>query len=90
MICSHLTSKGTPGAMPVALHGYVQDSGNFRSDSDRSSHMPAQSRRHGTIAQVHQELLGEKPGADGLPGADRDGGCGEELVTFGPLSEAVA
>lgn len=43
---------------------------------------------HLFLAQVHQELRGEKPGAAGvdrLSTADGDGGGGAESVAFGPL-----
>jgi SRSO17 transposase len=39
---------------------------------------------HLFLAQVHQELRGEKPGADGVPSAHGDGSRGAEFVAFGP------
>jgi SRSO17 transposase len=38
---------------------------------------------HLFLARVHQDLRGEKPGANGLPGAHGPVGAGEELVAFG-------
>jgi SRSO17 transposase len=38
---------------------------------------------HLFLARVHQDLRGEKSGADRLPGADGRSGRGEELVAFG-------
>jgi SRSO17 transposase len=40
---------------------------------------------HLFLARAHQELRGEKPGADGVPGADGDVGGGAEPVAFRPL-----
>ena len=37
---------------------------------------------HLFLARVHQDLRGEKPGADRLPGAHGHGGAGEELVAL--------
>jgi SRSO17 transposase len=51
---------------------------------------------HLFLAKTHQELRGEKPGvaelggADGLPGADGDGGVGAELVAFGASWSTLA
>jgi len=48
---------------------------------------------HLFLAKVHQELRGEKPGVEGtdrVPGADRDGGSGDEFVAFGPNWSTVA
>jgi hypothetical protein len=45
---------------------------------------------HLFLAKVHQDLRGEKSRADGVPGADRDGGGGEEPVAVGPVCDAVA
>jgi len=53
-------------------------------------HMILTSVSHLFLAQVHQELRGEKPGVDGVPGADGGIGAGEEPVAFGPLCYAVA
>lgn len=39
---------------------------------------------HLFLAQVRQDLRGEKPGADGLPGPYGHGGRGAKLVAFGP------
>jgi SRSO17 transposase len=39
---------------------------------------------HLFLAEVHQNLRGEKSGPDGVPGADRDGGGSEEPVALGP------
>ncbi len=47
---------------------------------------------HLFLARVHQELRGEKPGAertDRVPSADRDGGGSEEFVAVGPPGRAV-
>jgi SRSO17 transposase len=41
---------------------------------------------HLFLAKVHQDLRGEKPGTEGtdrVPGANGDGGTGEQLVAFG-------
>ena len=40
---------------------------------------------HLFLAKAHQELRGEKSGADGVPGADGDVGGGAEPVAVGPL-----
>ena len=40
---------------------------------------------HLFLARAHQGLRGEKPGADGVPGADGDVGGGPEPVGVGPL-----
>jgi SRSO17 transposase len=48
-------------------------------------HMILTSVSHLFLAQVHQDLRGEKPGTDGVPGADRDVGVGAGPVAFGPL-----
>ena len=40
---------------------------------------------HQFLAKVHQDLRGEKPGVDGVPGANGGVGVGEELVALGPL-----
>jgi SRSO17 transposase len=53
-------------------------------------HMILTSVSHLFLAQIHQELRGEKPGVDGVPGADGDVGVGEEPVAFGPLCYAAA
>jgi SRSO17 transposase len=53
-------------------------------------HLILTSVSHLFLAQVHQELRGEKPGADGVPGADGGVGAGEEPVAVGPLWCAVA
>ena len=45
---------------------------------------------HLFLAKAHRDLRGEKPGVDGVPGADGDVGVGEELVAFGPLGCAAA
>jgi SRSO17 transposase len=45
---------------------------------------------HLFLATVHHELRGEKPGADGVPGADRDVGSGEGPVVVGPVGYAAA
>ena len=46
-------------------------------------HMIITTVSHLFLAKVHQDLRGEKSGADGLPSAHRDGSRGEELVAFG-------
>ena len=48
-------------------------------------HMILTSVSHLFLAKVHQDLRGEKPGIDGVPGADGDVGVGEEPVAFGTL-----
>ncbi len=48
-------------------------------------HMILTSVSHLFLAKVHQELRGEKPGVDGVPGSHGDVGPGENLVAFGPL-----
>jgi hypothetical protein len=53
-------------------------------------HMILTSVSHLFLAKVHQGLRGEKPGADGVPGADRDVGAGEEPVALGTLCYPVA
>jgi hypothetical protein len=53
-------------------------------------HLILTSVSHLFLAKVHQDLRGEKPGADGVPGADRDVGVGEEPVALGTLCYAVA
>ena len=45
---------------------------------------------HLFLAKAHQELRGEKPGADGVPGANGDVGGGEGPVGFRPVWYAVA
>ena len=40
---------------------------------------------HLFVAKVHQERRGEKPGADGVPGADGDVGVGQEPVAVGSM-----
>jgi SRSO17 transposase len=53
-------------------------------------HMILTSVSHLFLAQVLVDLRGEKPGVDGVPGADGGIGAGEEPVAFGPLCYAVA
>jgi SRSO17 transposase len=53
-------------------------------------HMIITTVSHLFLAKVHQEARGEKPGVDGLPSADGDGGAGEELMAFGPSWCTVA
>ncbi len=53
-------------------------------------HMILTAVSHLFLAKVHQDLRGEKPGTDGVPGADGDVGVGEGPVAFGPLCYAVA
>lgn len=53
-------------------------------------HMILTTVSHLFLAKMHQELRGKKPGVDGVPGADRDVGVGEELVAVGPLWCAAA
>lgn len=45
---------------------------------------------HLFLAEVHQALRGEKPGPDGVPGAGRDGGGGEDPVALGSDWHTVA
>jgi SRSO17 transposase len=45
---------------------------------------------HLFLAKVHQDLLGEKTGVDGVPSAHGDGGCGESYVAFGASWSTVA
>jgi SRSO17 transposase len=45
---------------------------------------------HLFLAKVHQELRGEKPGADRVPSGHSDGCGGEESVAFGPSWCSVA
>jgi SRSO17 transposase len=45
---------------------------------------------HLFLARVHQELRGEKPGADGVPGADGDVVGGEGPVAPGPVRRSAA
>lgn len=45
---------------------------------------------HLFLATVHEELRGEKPGADCMPSAHGDGSRGEEFVAFGPSWCTVA
>ena len=45
---------------------------------------------HLFLAKVHRDLRGEKPGVDGVPGANGDVGGGEEPGAFGPLWYAAA
>ena len=45
---------------------------------------------HLFLARVHQDLRGEKPGADRVPSAYGDGSRGEEFVAFGPSWCSVA
>jgi hypothetical protein len=45
---------------------------------------------HLFLATAHQELRGEKPGADGVPGADGDVGGGEGVVAVGPVWGSAA
>jgi len=53
-------------------------------------HMILTAVSHLFLAKVNQELRGEKPGVNGVPGADGDVGAGEELVALGPLWFAAA
>jgi len=46
-------------------------------------HMIISAVSHLFLAQVHQDLRGEKPGLDGVPSPHCDGGRGEEFVAFG-------
>jgi SRSO17 transposase len=48
-------------------------------------HMILTAVSHLFLAKVHQDLRGEKPGVDGVPGANGGVGVGEELVALGPL-----
>lgn len=45
---------------------------------------------HLFLAKVHQDLRGEKPGVDGVSGANSAVGVGEEPVVFGPRWYALA
>jgi SRSO17 transposase len=45
---------------------------------------------HLFLAKVHQDLRGEKPGTDGVPGADGDGSVGAKSRAFGPLWSTAA
>ncbi len=45
-------------------------------------HMILTTVSHLFLAQMHQELRGEKPGVDGVPGANGNVVVGEELVAF--------
>ena len=53
-------------------------------------HMILTAVSHLFLAKVHRDLRGEKPGVDGVPGADRDVGAGEEPLAFGPLGCTAA
>lgn len=53
-------------------------------------HMIISAVSHLFLAKVHQDLRGEKPGADGLPSTHGDGGRGEEFVAFGPSWSTAA
>jgi SRSO17 transposase len=53
-------------------------------------HMILTAVSHLFLAKVHRELRGEKPGVDGVPGANGDVGGGEEPVACGPRWDAVA
>ena len=53
-------------------------------------HMIRTSVSHLFLAQAHRELRGEKPGVDGVPGADRDVGSGEGPGAVGPVWYAAA
>ena len=53
-------------------------------------HMILTAVSHLFLAQVHRELRGEKPGADGVPGADGGVGGGQEPVAVGPLWDSSA
>jgi SRSO17 transposase len=53
-------------------------------------HMIISAVSHLFLAKVHQDLRGEKPGVDGVPGTHSDGGRGEEFVAFGPSWCSVA
>jgi SRSO17 transposase len=53
-------------------------------------HMIITTVSHLFLAKVHEELRGEKPGVDGVPGANSDGSGGEEYVAFGPSWSTVA
>lgn len=48
-------------------------------------HMILTTVSHLFLAQMHQELRGEKPGVDGVPGANGNVVVGEELVAIGAL-----
>jgi SRSO17 transposase len=47
-------------------------------------HMIITAVSHLFLAKVHQDLRGEKPGVDRVPGPHSDGGRGQEFVAFGP------
>lgn len=53
-------------------------------------HMILTTVSHLFLAKVHQELRGEKPGTDGVPGADGDVGVGPEPVGLGPVWTTAA